>query len=484
MLAGGILTLFFALVPLTHGLRVSAFKSFSFPKKSFRRVFTWLPFWFSFLFLLYLTIQAFNPSIIVVHGEEGWWVEKIQAPVAAWLPTSVRSNYEPMNAFRVLEWFAASFTLMWGIWAGITRRKTAIFILWALVLSGTGMALVAIIQDLTQADKVLWTLESANKYFWGSFFYRNQGAAYLNLILVGIGVLYFYHAKKAEEAAQSGGPHFLLFIFFALVVASVGLALSRGSILFASVLSIAFILGVILRVLMATRRILSSISISLLVAGLLGAGAFFMIQHIDVEAIQTRFGDVSATIDNADQDARTFSSKATYAMAQDRALMGWGAGSFRYIFPIYQQEIPEIFHRYYHKRRGWVGRRVYHYAHNDILQFWAEYGVIGCSLLVLTFASLIFAVVKNTFHFPLSTFHLMVGTAVIITHALFDFILNSPAYWVALVGMLCACAKLFQLEGERRRTFCINLNKGFEASMNADTREFREYQSAPSREAE
>jgi len=439
---------------------VSASQRFSFFNVSgVTRLMRWPSFWFSLLFLLYLTIQACNPSITVVHGEGGWWVERMTPPLAEWLPTSVRSEYEQMNAFRVLEWFAASFVLMWGIWAGITCRKTALILLWSLVVSGTAMAMVAILQDLTESDKVLWTLKSANDNFWGSFFYRNQGAAYLNLMLVGIGVLYFYHAKKAEESAQSGGPHFLLFIFFALVAASVGLALSRGCILFASVLSIAFVLGVILRTLMATRRILSSLSISLLVAGLLGAGAFFMIQQIDVEAIQERFGDVGATIENADQDARTLSSRATYEMAQDRSLMGWGAGSFRYIFPIYQQKIPELFYSRYHQKKGeWLGRKVYHYAHNDILQFWAEYGAIGCSLLVLTFGSLIISAFQpfslsasSILHFPLSTFHLIVGFATIIAHAFIEFILNSPAYWVALIGLLTGIAKLFQLEGARRK---------------------------------
>ena len=416
-----------------------------------RKLLRWPSFYFSALFLLYLTIQAFNPSIVVVRGEEGWWVEKMQAPLAAWLPTSVRSDYEPMNAFRVLEWFAASFTLMWGIWAGITRRKTVICILWALVLSGTGMALVAILQDLTEANKVLWTLKSANPQFWGSFFYRNQGAAYLNLMLVGTGILYFYHARNSAENGQSGGPHFLLFLFFALVAASVALALSRGGIIFGAVLSISFIGGVILRALIASRNMGSSVIISILVVSLMGLGAYMMVQQVDFEAIKNRFGDVEATIENADKDPRAISSKATWDMTKDKVWLGWGAGSFRYIFPIYQQNYPELFYQYYHKKRGWIGRRVYHYAHNDILQFWAEYGVIGCSLLLLTFASLLISMASSIRHSAFSILFLLVGVATITAHSFFEFILNSPAYWVAMIGLLCAFAKLLQLEGARRR---------------------------------
>lgn len=413
-----------------------------------RKLLHWPPFYFSLLFLLYLTIQAFNPSITVVHGDGGWWVEKIQAPLAAWLPTSVRSDFEPMNAFRVLEWFTASFLLMWGIWAGLTRRKTVIFILWALVLSGSGMALVAIIQDLTQADKVLMTFKSANEHFWGSFFYRNQGAAYLNLMLIGIGFLYFYHAKKSAENYKSGGPHLLLFLLFALVAASVALALSRGGIIFGAILSIGFVGGVIFQALLVSQRKGSSIAIILIMASLMSAGGYLMIKQINFSAIVDRFGDVEATLDNADQDVRTISTKATWDMVKDSVLLGWGAGSFRYIFPIYQRQYPNIFYKSFRERKGgWFGRRVYHYAHNDILQFWAEYGAIGCGLLVLTFASLIYPLVKSTFYFPLSIFHLMVGAATIIAHAFFDFILNSPAFWVALIGFLATASKLMALEG-------------------------------------
>lgn len=438
-------------LPSSRSRALSDFPFFSISKKSLRRLLRWPPFWFSLLFLVYLSIQAFNPSIAVVRGAEGWWVEKMTPPLATWLPTSVRSEFEPMNAFRVLEWFAAGFVLMWGIWAGITRRKTALIILWSLIVSGSTMGLVAILQDLTDADKVLWTLKSANPFPWGSFFYRNQGAAYLNLILVGIGVMYFYHAKKAERSAQSGGPHFLLFMFFMLVVVSIGLALSRGGILFGGILAICFVAVAILRGLVSSHRLGSSLSISLIVAALLSAGAYLMMQQIDIGAIKTRFGDVGSTIENADKDARTLSSKATYEMAQDRVMLGWGAGSFRYVFPIYQQKIPEIFHQYYHKKKGWIGRRVYHYAHNDILQFWAEYGAIGCGLLILTFSSLIFTVLKNTFHFPLSTLYLMLGIACVLAHAFIEFILNSPAYWVALVGLLGGIAKLFELESARQK---------------------------------
>lgn len=413
-------------------------------------------FWFSVLFLIYLGIQAFNPSLVVVHGETGWWLEDMKSPLASWLPSGVRSDYEPMNAFRVLEWFVASFFLMWGIWIGLTHRKSALIILWALVLSGSAMAFVAIIQYVTEADRVLWILRSSNEQFWGSFFYRNQGAAYLNLILIGAGVLYFYYAKRAIDHAQYGGPHFLFFLLVALVASSVGLALSRGGILFGGVLIVVFMLLVFLQRIVAAFSTRSSWVVTGITCLVLVGGVYGMATQVDVQAIQKRFGDVGETIENAEYDARAFSSKATWDMAQDNLWMGWGAGSFRYVFPIYQRNYPEIFHSHFLKyKREWRGRRVYHYAHNDILQFLAEYGVIGSGLLLITFISLLVPVLCQLFsHSVFQSAFLLLGLGTIAVHAFLDFILNSPAYWVALVGLLAAFSKLSALEGnmaENRR---------------------------------
>ena len=447
LLVGGLFTLSLAVFKV----RFSKFPHFSLSKQSLRRLISWPPFWFSFLLLLYLLIGALNPSAEVVRDERGWWVEAVQAPLASWLPSSVRSDYQPMNAWRVLASFTATFTLIWGLWAGLTRRKPVLLVLWCLLLSGAGMGLVAILQHLTEAKAVLWTFPSSNEHFWGSFFYRNQAAAYLNLILVAAGVLFFYHAKRTREFSRSGGPHFLSFFFFALTAASVGLALSRGGILFGSILTVSFL---VLLVFFGLQSIfhLRSFWLNILPVVVLGLGAYLAVSYIDLDAIEERFGDIEKTIEMADQDARALSSQATWDMAQDRLWQGWGAGSFRYIFPMYQRNYPEIFYGRYHPRKEqWMGRRVYRYAHNDILQFVAEYGLIGTGLVIIT---LLWILGQSLFlcirHSPFAILYLFVGFTTSMSHAALDFIFNSPAYWLAFVGLLVAILKLFILETERR----------------------------------
>lgn len=409
-------------------------------------------FWLGLAFLVYLTIGALNPGAEVLRDtERGWWVEAVTAPFGTTLPTSVRSDYEPMNAWRVLVSFSGAFALSWGLWAGLTRRKPVLLVLWCFLLSGSGMGLVAILQQLSEAKAVLWTFPSSNVSFWGSFFYRNQGAAYLNLVLVAASFLYFYHAVKSRQHLRSGGPHFLCFLLFAATATSIGLALSRGGILFGLLLSLCFI---VLLTVFAVQGLfhMRSLMLTGLTLLLLAFGAFSIIHYIDLDAIEERFGDIEATLENADQDARALSTRATWEMAQGRLVQGWGAGSFRYIFPMYQRNYPELFYgRYDRRNERWVGRKLYRYAHNDIVQFVAEYGLIGTSLIFGAIASLLGQALYHSGRHGFAVLMLLAGAAQAFGHAFLDFIFNSPAYWMALLALLIAAVLLLRLEQRAER---------------------------------
>ncbi len=59
--------------------------------------------------------------------------------------------------------------------------------------------------------------------------------------------------------------------------------------------------------------------------------------------------------------------------------------------------------------------------------------------------NLLFRAAGNT----LSALMLMVGLSTAFGHAFVDFILQSPAYWLALNGLLCVSVKLLSLHRER-----------------------------------
>jgi O-antigen ligase len=130
-------------------------------------------------------------------------------------------------------------------------------------------------------------------------------------------------------------------------------------------------------------------------------------------------------------------------MAGDNPIFGWGAGSFRYVFPIYQKEYDILWYYYYREDRGWIGRKIYNYSHNDWVQFLAEYGLVGCSMLLSMFLCLL-NVLRKTFYFnKITGVFLLCGLFVIITHNLVDFIFSSPAYWCAFWGSIFCLKKVF-----------------------------------------
>ena len=462
MFVGGLLTLACASLPIltcgAHSLQrfSSWFNGIDGEHgngKNLKRLLSSPFFWFGLCFIFYLSLQLINPSMVRMEDERGWWwIEAIEPPFGTNWPTSIRTNFEPMNAWRAMELHIAAWSLACGLWVGLRRRRAALTVLWVFVISGVLLAMVAILQHLGDAEKVLWKVASESKKgFWGSFFYRNHGAAYLNWVLVGTGCLYFYHAKHSAKAGQSGGPHFICVFSFILTFCSVGLALSRGGIIFASLISVVFLLGMFLQYLLGALSVRRSLGISMVLATLLALGGMMAYRTIDWAAMQDRFGDIGAKIENIDRDERTLSSLATWEMAQDKLWLGWGAGSFRYAFPNYQKAYPELWYKRYHNEKGWIGRKFFRYAHNDLLQFLAEYGIIGCSLLLAALLSLLATGLRGFMQHPLVVLFLLFGFFCALAHAFADFIFSCPAYWLAFMGGFALINRIVSLEAERKR---------------------------------
>jgi O-antigen ligase len=93
-----------------------------------------------------------------------------------------------------------------------------------------------------------------------------------------------------------------------------------------------------------------------------------------------------------------------------------------------------------------MGRKTYHYAHNDILQFLAEYGLFGCGFLVALLSTLFWVLVRSIERFASGVLILLLGLFVMLSHAFIDFTLSSPAYLIATIGFYALAAKLLTLE--------------------------------------
>lgn len=400
-------------------------------------------FWAGLCFLVYILIQYFNPSIVQVFGEKSWWVERMTPPLGANLPSSVKADYETMNALRTFVIQASAISLACGVLVGIQRRKSALIILWSFVTSGVAMGFIAILQKLSSTDKILWIVDVANKHPWGTFAYRNQAAAFLILVIIISCLLYFYYLKKLNTLSNNGGPHLLCLLYIFILFSSIWLALSRGGIVIASSLGLVFFILTLMKNIFDWQfhRNWRPVFIGIIFLG----SCLFIAQLSDWDAFDKRmqhFKEIKANIKTYD---RTLSSTATWDMAKDRLFFGWGAGSFRYIFPIYQKEYKKIWYHAKWKKKGWLGRRIYNYAHNDWLQFLAEYGALGCAFLGGLFMCICISGIK-LFAITKSAGCLMLcGISLIFIHNFVDFIFSSPAYWVAFLGSIFLISRLFEM---------------------------------------
>ena len=169
--------------------------------------------WFSLFFLLYLCLQGFNPAAEIYYKQDGTrWMRELDPRFGYSWPTSVDSFYRNINSWRVTLIYLSGFALFWGFWIGLQRRQSVLIALWIFVISACSMGLVALLMDFTGAKLLLWTFPSANPNFWGSFAYRNHGAAYLNLGLIAIGFYFFITYKRRVLKGRVVGLTYYYFV--------------------------------------------------------------------------------------------------------------------------------------------------------------------------------------------------------------------------------------------------------------------------------
>ena len=349
-----------------------------------------------------------------------------------------------MNALRTFVIQASAISLACGILVGIQRRKTALIILWSFVLSAVAMSFVAILQKISGTEKLLWLVDVVNANPWGTFAYRNQASAFLILVLLISGLLYLFYERQSLRKLKTSGPHLLIFLFILILSGSIWLSLSRSGIILGALLFGLFFILALLNAL--SRGINFKIWTTL--------GTFFLLLFLGIIFISElsdwqEFKDRSAKLEIIMKDIKSYdrylSAKATWEMFQDRSMYGWGAGSFRYIFPIYQKEYEKLWHFHDHRKQPY-GRKIYNYAHNDWIQFLAEYGIVGGILLSCVFLGS-FVSLSSVFKVSLlSACLLLFGIMIIFINNFVDFIFSSPSYWVAFFSALVLAGKLHHLE--------------------------------------
>ena len=150
----------------------------------------------------------------------------------------------------------------------------------------------------------------------------------------------------------------------------------------------------------------------LALGGIFAVFLFTFILSIDFSIIEKELTGLSHTIER-----RLALSSSSFSLVSEHWISGIGGGAFYSVFSKF--------------RNLDIGNAYYNYAHNDYLQFWAEYGIIGITLLTLFIA---FALKENIHVIRVSNNHLyrafayasLYGSIGLGIHSIVDFSLHIP----------------------------------------------------------
>ncbi|MCP3848611.1 MAG: O-antigen ligase family protein [Gammaproteobacteria bacterium] len=297
---------------------------------------------------------------------------------------------------------------------------------WAIVISGVFQAVYGSLMTLSGLEySFFFEKEFFKNRATGTFISRNHFSGHLEMSLaVGIGLLisglYSTHSVTWSEffrriISSILGSKIRLRIGLVLMVIALVMSRSRmGNTAFFASLAIMGILYLI--IVKRPPRSVVILFVSLFVIDVFIVGAWF-----GIDKVVQRLENTSSNSESRDEVVRD-----TLTMIADHPLVGTGGGTYEVSFLRYKGSDISIY---------------YHHAHNDYLEFLAEYGVVGMSFLVLLVtSSLVSALIalrkRNHALLKGMAFASSMGIIAILIHSTVDFNLQIPANAALFVALL------------------------------------------------
>jgi O-antigen ligase len=404
-------------------------------------------FWLGLLLLGYILTQALNPAWVYATDGKYRWLDPVD--YITWLPSGMDTPYADMNAWRVLVIYSTAWLLACALWVGVTRRVTVQWILTAIAANGAVLAIIGILQKVTAAKYVLWGLKDVNTggYFFATIIYKNHAGAYLNLVLILCVALLYWHFARAERRMERASPAPVF--AFAAVVIGLGVLLtnSRGAILLLMLFTLIAFIGFIVRCTLYRgegRSPWTIVVLCVIFALFIGLGSYFL-------NAGNAFDRISKLIDDGREDSsvmtRNFAREATLDMARDQLVTGWGAGSFRHYFPVYQRKYSEIYDVPWSKET----KLRWEYAHNDYVQLLAELGLIGAAIIAAMLACGVRHLVRHRVWQRPHLMFILLALVITAMHAWIDFQFQNPAILVLWCASAALVGRWAELEARMSR---------------------------------
>ncbi len=383
-------------------------------------------FWLGLALLLYMTVQAANPAWSYFNNGSRWWMEPLRRDqYVTWLPTSMTApmngpgTWESMNAWRMILIYAAPWLTVCSLWVGITRRATLLALLGTIAVSGGLLAVVGLLERVAGNDKIFWMLDAgkATSYFVASFAHKGHAGAYFNLVVAAACALACWHLTRGDRRAGPANPAPLFALCAVLAGLIVLLSYSRAATILLLVFLVLMFIGLGVWVARAgtngpNRALLALLGVIFV---LFVAGSALV---LDYGKVIERMSQLGTTDRELSVEGRWIADHATWEMIMDKPLTGWGAGSYRYYFPVYEQNYPALWN---------VTNARWEYAANDYLQILAELGLVGGLLLVAGTGYWVIRLLRHQAHTRPHALLLIAGLGMLMLQALVDLPLYCPA---------------------------------------------------------
>jgi O-antigen ligase len=402
----------------------------------FRRLVAFPIFWAGAMLLAYVAVQGLNPAWRYRTNADIWWLEPTNH--FSWLPSGVAAPLARSNSWAVLMIFASVWLTVCAIWTGLLRRKSY-RVLCAVLASNAGvLGVIGLMQIATHSKRIFWSYVPSNEYFVASFIYPNHGGAYFNLI-VGLvaGCAWWYFGRAPRDHASP----WLIALFTGAGFAAAGIVLLSYSRMSSALLALFLVLAALaaglalaLRPKQAGPRA-SLAPFLLAIAGIVALGLVAIATPRGWQRFSPLLLNPGSVIDD-----RAQLRAATADMLADRWLLGWGAGSFRYAFPLYARKYSALNYAANGDRLYWE------HAHDDLLEFPAELGLLG--LLPLGFGLGFFArrLAKARFWQNPVSLTVVTGCVLTLAHAWMDFVFQNPAVLTTWAVLLVAALRWAELD--------------------------------------
>lgn len=417
----------------------------SFRLYPFSRLIRFPFFWLGLVYFGIFAIQMANPAWIYMTNDRSWWLESVEH--IAWLPHGVaNAPFRPMNAWRTLLIHGAVWLLVCSLWIGLTRRRSARILLYTVALNGVTLAAVLILQRLTNSNELLWNWPAPSSYHVATFVYKNHGGAFFAMIAAMCAAFAWWHADRASRRLTKSHPG-LLYAFLAIVVCvSLLFTYARAS----TALGLAFLLivgaGYAVHAFFKPQGgpppIIAAMT-AILCAAFLG----FCAWSLNVEKVWARFERLFEQDKTVSIEHRRIAATATVEMGNDSPWLGHGFSSYRYLFPLYQRNHPQIY-----SKPAWVNKQrterrlFWEHAHNDYAEYYAEGGWTAVALAAALLAC-IGASLRRSAIFSQPALLVFVGAPTLVALAAFaDFPFHNPAILLTAASVLAVTLRWAAME--------------------------------------